>query len=249
MTLRKWLPGLLGLAALTLGAAQAAGVYGPSGLFLHTTAYLPAPGSPTVGATAFTQVRRTAAGDRSITWVPVFADARVGARAEVGAVYLYQRFEGKSFSSYGGFAKYQLVTERSRTPAVAADLEIISGELRQQALTLVASKEFSRHPERPLRLHAGWTLHRRSDLEGANGRFSETDNAPFIGGEFGIAPHLRLIAEAEAKLRFYPAAATAVGVMWSPCSRFGLAIGWLNTGRSEQLRPFIGVGYRVRSVD
>jgi hypothetical protein len=239
---------LLAFAALAPGAARAAGVYGPSGLILHTTAYLPAAGAPTFGATAFTQVRRTPAGDRSITWVPVFLDGRVGARAEVGAVYLYQRFEGETLTSYGGFGKYQLLTERARTPAVAADFEIISGDLRQQALNLVASKELSHNAERPLRLHFGWTLHRRSDLKGLNGRFSQTDNAPFGGVEIGVARNLRFIAEGEARLKFYPAAATAVGVMWSPSSHVGLAIGWLNTGRSEQMRPFIGVGYRVRVV-
>lgn len=247
--MRILLSALLGLGVFCGGCAQAAGVYGPSGLFLHTTAYLPAGRAPTLGATAFTQLRRTPAGDRSITWVPIFADGRVGARGEVGALYLYQEFQGRSLSSYGGFVKYQLLAEQARRPAVAADLEIISGDLRQQAITLVASKEFSRNPARPLRLHLGWTVHRRSDLVGPGGRFSETDTAPFAGVELGLAPHLRLIAEGETKLKFYPAAATALGVMWTPCARFGLAIGWLNTGRSEQMRPFIGVGYRVRSVD
>ena len=247
--MRSWLPVLLGLTALAPNTARAAGVYGPSGLFLHTTAYLPASRAPTLGATAFTQVRRTPAGDRTITWAPVFGDARVGARSEVGAVYVYQRFQGESLSSYGGFGKYQLFAERAKMPAVAMDLEVISGDLRQQTLNLVASKEFSHDPARPLRLHLGWTLNRRSDLQGLQGRFSETDNAPFAGFEIGFAPRLRFVVEGEAKLKFNPAPATAVGVMWAPSAQFGLAIGWVNTGRSEQLGPFIGVGYRVRSVD
>jgi hypothetical protein len=245
----RWLAAVLGGTLLVPSAARAAGVYGPSGLFLHTTAYVPPSQAATLGATAFTQVRRTTAGDRSITWVPVFLDAGLGRRAEVGAVYLYQRFRGDTLTSYGGFGKYQLIAEGPHIPAVALDAEIISGDLRQSALTLVASKEFSRNAARPLRLHLGWTLHRRSDLQGANGRFSETDNAPFAGVEVGVAPHLRLIVEGEAKLKFYPAAATAIGLMWSLSPRVGLAVGWLNTGRSEQSRPFIGVGYRVRSVD
>jgi hypothetical protein len=113
----------------------------------------------------------------------------------------------------------------------------------------VASKELSRQPERPLRLHLGWTVHRRSDLQGPGGRFHETDDAPFAGIEIGIARNLRFIAEAEAKLKFYPSAATAVGLMWSPSPRAGIAAGWLNTGRSTGSRLFFGVGYRVRTVD
>lgn len=237
------------LMTMVGGSVEAAGVYGPSGLFLHTTAYLPPKGPPTVGATYFTQVRRTPAGERTVTWLPVFIDTRLGERAEAGAVYLHQRFQGDTLSSYGGFAKYQLVPEQPRTPAVAVDAEIISGDLRQSALNLVASKELSRREERPLRLHVGWTLHRRSDLQGPEGRFHETDNAPFAGVEVGIAKDLRFIAEAEAKLKFYPEPATAVGLMWTPSPRVGLAVGWVNTGRSEESRFFIGVGYRVRSVD
>jgi len=247
--MRPCVPSLIGLLLLTTGTARAAGVYGPSGLFLHTTAYLPPPGAPTVGATVFTQVRRTATGDHTITWAPIFADGRIGHRAELGAVYLYQRFQGANLSSYGGFAKYQLFPERLKTPAVAMDAEIISGDLRQQALNLVASKDFTHCVNRTLRLHLGWTLHRRSDLEGPNGRFSETDNAPFVGVEVGIAPRLRFIAEGEAKLKFYPAAATAFGLMWAPSGKIGIAVGWVNTGRSQSLGPFFGVGYRVRTVD
>jgi hypothetical protein len=238
-----------GALMLSGGGVHAAGVYGPSGLFLHTTAYLPPKGAPTFGATYFTQVRRTPAGERTITWVPVFVDARLGERVEAGAVYLHQRFQGESLSSYGGFAKYQLLPEDQRSPAVAVDGEIISGDLRQSALNLVASKELSRRPDRPLRLHLGWTLHRRSDLQGPGGRFSETDDAPFAGVEVGVAKNLRFIAEAEAKLKFYPKPATAVGLMWAPSPQVGLAVGWVNTGRSTESRFFIGVGYRVRSVD
>lgn len=249
MTIQRWILGLLALAFLHPGEARAAGVYGPSGLFLHTTAYLPPSGSPTIGATWFTQERPTPTGGKTITWVPIFVDARVGKRVEAGGVYLYQRFQGDTLSSYGGFAKYQLVGEEKSRPAVAVDTEIISGDLRQAAVNVVASKEFSRNPERPLRLHLGWTLHRRGDLQGPNGRFHETDNAPFAGVQVGFARHLSLIAEGEAKLKFYPSAATAVGLMWTPSPTVGLAIGWLNTGRSTESRFFIGVGYRVRSVD
>jgi hypothetical protein len=247
--MKRWSLALFGLLILVPGAVQAAGVYGPSGLFLHTTAYLPPKGPPTVGATYFTQVRRTPAGERTITWVPVFIDTRLGDRVEAGAVYLHQRFQGDTLSSYGGFAKYQILPERQRAPAVAVDAEIISGDLRQSAVNLVASQELSRREERPLRLHVGWTLHRRSDLQGPEGRFDETDNAPFAGVEVGIAKNLRFVAEAEARLKFYPEAATAVGLMWTPSPQVGLAVGWVNTGRSTESRFFIGVGYRVRSVD
>lgn len=247
--MKQWLPVLSMLVTLSTGAASAAGVYGPSGLFLHTTAYLPPPGPPTVGATYFTQVRRTPLGNRTVTWVPVFIDTRLGERVEAGAVYLHQRFQGDTLSSYGGFVKYQITPEQARAPAVAVDVQHLSGDLRQSALSLVASKELSRREDRPLRVHVGWTLHRRSDLTGPEGRFHETDNAPFAGVEVGVAKNLRFVAEAEAKLEFYPEAATAVGLMWTPSPRVGLAVGWLNTGRSEQSRLFIGVGYRVRSVD
>lgn len=247
--MKHWWPILSCGLLLWGGTSDAAGVYGPSGLFLHTTAYLPPSGPPTVGTTYFTQVRRTPAGNRTITWVPVFVDARLSERIEAGAVYLHQRFQGDSLSSYGGFVKYQLAPEQPRVPAFAVDAELITGDLRQAAVNLVASKELGRREDRPLRVHLGWTLHRRSDLQGPQGRFDETDNAPFAGVEVGVARNLRFIAEAEARLKFYPEAATAVGLMWTPSPQLGLAIGWLNTGRSVQSRLFIGVGYRVRSVD
>jgi hypothetical protein len=247
--MRQWLLPLWGLAFLAPGIAQGSGVYGPSGLFLHTTANLPPRGAPTVGATWFTQVRKTPLGDRTITWVPVFVDTRLGPRAEVGGVYLYQRFQGESLSSYGGFAKYQILPEQAKAPAVAIDTEFITGDLRQAAVNLVASKEFSHHAERPLRLHLGWTVLRRSDLQGPNGRFHDTDNAPFGGIEIGVARNLRFIAEGETKLKFNASAATAIGLMWTPSPQIGLAVGWVNTGRSVSSRLFIGVGYRVRSVD
>jgi hypothetical protein len=247
--IKQWVLLLCVMVSLAPGIAQGAGVYGPSGLFLHTTANLPPPGAPTVGATWFTQERKTPAGNRDITWVPVFIDTRLGPRAEVGAVYLYQRFQGESLSSGGAFAKYQILPEATKAPAVAIDTEYITGDLRQAAINLVASKEFSHNPERPLRLHLGWTVLRRSDLVGPNGRFHDTDNAPFGGIEVGIVRNLRFIAEAEAKLKFNASPATAIGLMWTPSPQVGLAVGWLNTGRSESSRLFIGVGYRVRSVD
>jgi hypothetical protein len=64
-----------------------------------------------------------------------------------------------------------------------------------------------------------------------------------------VARNLRLVAEIEGKLQFYPEPASAIGLMWTPSDRVGVAAGWLNTGRSTASRLFIGVGYRVRSVD
>src|SRR5436853_7908228 len=132
--MRRWIPALLAWSLLAPGIARGAGVYGPSGLFLHTTAYLPPRGGPTAGATVFTQARRTARGDRSVTWTPVFLDGRAGARGELGAVYLHQRFAGQTLTSYGGFGKYQLLGEAAGRPALALDFETISGDLRQSAL-------------------------------------------------------------------------------------------------------------------
>jgi hypothetical protein len=224
------------------------GVYGPSGLFLHPTGYLPPDRHTTFGATYFTQVRETPAGDVTTEWIPVFVDQRLTKRLEGGLVYLHQRVSSEDRTSYGGFAKYQLLPEQGSRPALALAADYLSGDLRSASGYLVASKQFGtgRHP---IRAHLGYVVTRRSDLQGASGRFSETDDAPYAGLELFLTPKLRLVGEVEAKMKFYAEAPMSVGLMWTPERNVGLGIGWLNTGRSSESRFFIGVGYKIKSVD
>jgi hypothetical protein len=233
---------------LAPGVARGGGVYGPSGLFLHPTGYLPPDRRPTWGATYFTQTRATPTGETTVDWVPVFVDQRLGERVEGGLVYLHQRALSQSLESYGGFAKYQLSAEQPRRPALAVAVDYMSGDLRTASAYLVASKQFGTG-ERPIRAHVGYVVTRRSDLQGPAGRFHETDNAPFAGIELFLTPELRLVGEIEAKMEFYTEAPMSIGLMWSPSPNVGLGIGWLNTGRSTESRFFIGVGYKIKSLD
>jgi hypothetical protein len=240
--------GILIALALAPGAGWCGGVYGPSGLFLHPTGYLPPDRHTTLGATYFTQRSETAAGKRTTEWVPVFADQRLSRRFEGGLVYLHQRAGSQDKTSYGGFAKYQLLAEEGGRPAVGLAVDYLSGDLRSASGYLVASKQFElgRHP---LRAHLGYMVTRRSDLQGAAGRFHETDDAPYAGLELFLTPKLRLVGEVEAKMKFYAQAPMSVGLMWNPSRNTGLGIGWLNTGRSTDSRFFVGVGYKIKSVD
>jgi hypothetical protein len=238
------------LAGLLLApnAAYCGGVYGPSGLFLHPTGYLPPDRRPTWGVTYFTQTRETATGKLTIDWVPVFVDQRLSDRFEGGLVFLHQRASSQSLESYGGFAKYQLASEEDRRPALAVAVDYLSGDLRTASAYVVASKQFGAG-DRPIRTHVGYAVTRRSDLQGPTGRFHETDDAPYAGLEIFLTPKLRLVGEIEAKMEFYTEAPMSIGLMWSPSRNVGLGIGWLNTGRSSESRFFIGVGYKIKSVD
>lgn len=238
---------LVGLL-LAPGVAYSGGVYGPSGLFLHPTGYLPPDRRPTWGLTYFTQTRETATGKRSIDWAPVFVDQRLSDRFEGGLVFVYQHALSDDLQSYGGFAKYQLSAEQDRRPALAVAVDYLSGDLRTASAYLVASKQFGTG-DHPIRAHLGYVVTRRSDLQGPGGRFHETDDAPYAGLEILLTPRLRLVGEVEAKMEFYTRTPMSVGLMWSPSENVGLGVGWLNTGRSSESRFFIGVGYKIKSVD
>jgi hypothetical protein len=233
---------------LAPGVAHSGGVYGPSGLFLHPTGYLPPDRRPTWGLTYFTQTRQTMAGKQTVDWVPVFVDQRLSDRFEGGLVFVYQNVASNDLESYGGFAKYQLSAERERRPALAVAVDYLSGDLRTASAYLVASKQLGTG-ERPIRAHLGYAVTRRSDRRGPTGRFDETDDAPYAGLEIFLTPRLRLVGEVEAKMEFYTRAPMSVGLMWSPSENVGLGVGWLNTGRSTDSRFFIGVGYKIKSVD
>jgi len=234
--------------AMTPRVGNCGGVYGPSGLFLHPTAYLPPDRHTTFGATYFTQTRDVPRGDRSTEWVPIFADQRLSSRVEGGLIYLHHRVDSDDRTSYGGFAKYQLVEERPGRPALGLAADYLTGDLRTASGYLVASKQFDLGSH-PIRAHLGYAVTRRSDLQGPSGRFHETDDAPYAGLELFLTPKLRLVGEVEAKMKFYQEAPMSVGLMWSPSRNTGLGIGWLNTGRSTSSRFFIGVGYKIKSVD
>jgi hypothetical protein len=253
--------GVIGLL-LTSRAAHSSGLYGTSGLFLHPTAYLPPDGHPTLGSTYFSQTPGSAPAlgapreRKLVDWVPVFLDKRLSERVEGGLVFLYLHGLGKTRRSYGAFAKYQLMGEQPDRPALAFAIDYLGSGLRIASAYLVASKQFGSGTH-PIRGHLGYVLTHRSDLhEDPNLQESPgvpapdtpervTASAPFVGLEVVLAPTVRLVGEVEQKRAYYVRAPMSVGLMWNPAQNVGLGVGWVNTGRSEKARFFVGVGYKI----
>jgi hypothetical protein len=244
--MRRLILVLVMMGLLAPHAAQGGGVYGPGALFLHPTAFLPDDRRPSFGATYFTQTARIGSDTETIEWETYFVDQRLSKRVEGALVYLHQYGFSRTWDSYGGMVKYQLGAEQKNRPGLAIAVDYLGHRLRSASAYLVASKQF-RVGDRVLRGHVGYVVTRRSDLPAplVSPRFSETDDAPYAGVELFLTPDLRLVGEVEAKMKLYACAPVAVALMWNPSQKVGLGIGWVNTGRSEDARFFVGVGYKI----
>jgi hypothetical protein len=239
-------------------AAHCGGLYGPSALFLHPTAYLPPDRRPTLGMTYFVQTPRgpgreknSPGEEKHVEWAPVFLEKRLGGRFEGGLVFLYLHGLGKAPRSYGAFAKYQLISEERQRPALAVAVDYLGSGLRSASASVVASKQFHGAPH-PIRVHLGYAFTHRSDLQedpnllrlGVDSS-RVTAGAPFAGLELWLAPTVRLAGEVEKQSSYYVRAPMSVGLTWAPSGKVGIGVGWVNTGRSNRAQFFVGVGYKI----
>jgi hypothetical protein len=127
--------------------------------------------------------------------------------------------------------------ESTLSPAIALSGSYLGGDFQQSSLSLSGSWRIP--ATSGLTLHSGLQWVRRADLPVSRDGFSR-----YFAAEFPIGAGLRLVAESGSRLSFNRKAASAYGLMWSSRG-YSLGIGWVNTGRSDANRFFVGGGMTV----
>jgi hypothetical protein len=236
--------GIRGRALLVLLAllspqvpSHAQTVYGPGGLFIHPSALTPPKGSVGLNVSFYTE---TKTGGGHEEWLPVSLAYAASDRAQVGALFIDRRAGGSHRESGGIFAKYQLVPDGPRHPALALTGSYLGGDVKQWSLSGVASHRFTSGSRTSLIGHAGLQWVRRTDDIQPEG-----DLAAFVGAEIPLTTRLSLLGEYGTKLSFNPEPASSIGLQWSSPGGISVGIAYLNTGRSSDNRFFVGVGYPI----
>jgi hypothetical protein len=220
-------------ALLGGGFARAQTGYGPGGLFIHPTALTPPKGSALLNASYFT----LKADDDTSTWIPVSVTYSPTDASQIGALYVGQPGEK---NSWGAFGKYQLMRDTLATPAVSIVGSYLNGDIQQSSVAGVVSHDFRVLGRSLVMVHAGVQWARRADIADA-----QSDVSFFAGGQLPLKGGWYLVGEAGTKFKFDRRPATALGFMWHGPLGTVVGIGWVNEGRSEDNRFFVGVGYRI----
>lgn len=219
--------------------AQAQTVYGPAGLFVHPSAFVPERSGLMLNVSWFSQ---TTPGRRT-EWVPISVSTKLGERAQAGAL-LVERRAGSYRSSVGAFGKYQIMPQAHKRPAVAVAASLLTGDVEQSSLSLAASHRFRNKDGEIFTAHVGGQWVRRDDIPNSS---AQSDIAAYYGFEIPIGQRWggawRLAAETDSKLKFDRRSASAYGVMWAGNSGINVGVGYVNSGRSDTNRFFVGVGY------
>jgi hypothetical protein len=215
------------------GAAQT--FYGSTGLLVHPSAFVSAPGSLNLNVTALTQKK----GNKLDTYVPISLAYGLSRRAEIGGFYVrHTGPEESPHGHFGGFAKYQLVPDGASHPAIAYTGAYRNGDALETFMAGVLSHNFQSHGRTFLTAHAGLKWGRTSHALGY-----QTDFAEYVGLEYPFASRLRLVGETSTRFKFEYSAASALGVAWDAPNGSHVALGLVNIGRSDYARFFFGVGY------
>ncbi|HEV2471930.1 MAG TPA: hypothetical protein VGS41_04650 [Chthonomonadales bacterium] len=227
----------LSLLLLLAGHLPARGqtVYGPSGLFVHPSAYTSDRGAFGLNVSYFKQFLGNGI---HADWLPVIATYGVTRKLEVGGIYVDRRFGKFDRGSQGAFAQYQLVPDSSTGPAVALVGSFIAGDLRQTTISAVASHTFGAGSKPGITLSGGLEWARRGDIP------RPADAAGlFAGIEVPVGGGFRLVGEDGTRLSFDAAPASSFGAMWSGNGSMRLGVAFVNTGRSHTDGFFVGAGY------
>jgi len=140
--------GLLLLGLCRPGATQT--FYGSTGLLVHPSAFVSAPGSFHLNVTALTQKK----GPNLNTYVPTSLAYALSRRAEIGALYVrHTGPEASPHGHFGGFAKYQLVPDGASHPAFALTGTYRNGDALESFAAGVASHNFLRNGRTFLTAH------------------------------------------------------------------------------------------------
>ncbi len=235
--MRKGMPYLSLLLLGCIGSiAGAQTVYGPGGLFIHPTAFTPQRGAVGMNVSYFTQK----IGSAQTEWIPVSLTYAPQNRLELGALYVNRLAKSQHRDSGGAFAKFQFVEPKERRPAVAFTASYIGGDIQLSSVSGVASYGFRNGNREALIAHAGVQWARRADIS-----VTKDDVSGFAGLELPVGRGFRLIAEGGTRFSFDRNSTSAIGVMWDNGGRFKLGIGYINAGRSDDNRFFVGAGYAL----
>lgn len=224
-------------------SATAGTVYGPSGLILNPSAYVPPDESFGLGVSTFKIGRgEPGPGGGDPRWVSSTLDFGVGGKGEVGLTYLHAS-AGGSGDGIGGFAKYQFHQEDANTPAMAVGLDFIGGDLETRQAYVAASKRLS-PPEakNPFTLTAG--VIRVDARDGI-----PTNDTDFFGGfDLKLTRRMGLVAEWRSRTEGHPKSGSGAMLTYAG-QRYGIGVGAINNGLSDNHQFFIGVGFNVSTLD
>lgn len=219
-------------------SATAATIYGASGLILTPSAYVPPDRAVGFGVSTFTVKPPTI----ERRWLSSTVDFGVGGRSELGLTYL-RRTGGSTETGFGGFAKYQLQKETPDRPALSIGVDLIGGDVKTSQVYLVGTKRISpEQAKNPFTLTLGAIY--AKDRDGI--RRDDTDI--FGGFDVKLSRHLSLITEFRSRTKGDAHNGSGVMVMYG-AKRYGIGIGFVNNGRSDSHRFFIGAGYNVSTLD
>ena len=224
---------ILAMVGVLPSAARAQTVYGPGGLFVHPSAFTPQLGIR-ANLSWFTQERN----GLESQWIPASVIYSADGRTEFGALHVSRRASGKERSSGGFFGRYQFRKESVLGPGIAVVGSYLGGDVQQSSVSAVGSWRVP--AARGLAVHSGFQWVRRADLPD-----TQSDLSRFIALDVPLGRGLRLVGELGSRLKFHRKEASAIGLMWSDHRGFSLGAGFVNTGRSDSARPFIGAGYTI----
>ncbi len=225
----------LAAACALPGKTAAQTLYGPSGLFIHPTAFTPQRGALTFSASWFSQ---QVSGQRRTEWVPLGLSYGITDRLEAGALYMDRlAVSGRRRGSFGGFVRQQLLEDTANHPAVALTGSYLGSDVLLASLAAVASHHFRQSGRTVWTGHAGLQWAWRGD-----GVPPSDSVGVFLGAEVPFGQGFSLLGEYGTRFSFDNKARSAIGFMWHGRRDFSVAVGFVNVGRSSDNRFFVGVG-------
>lgn len=228
--------GLLGFA----GAAGAQSTYGPTGLFVHPTAFVGPANRFHLYASWFSQ--DTAKG--RMDWLPVSLSYGLSDRAEVGGLYVHNSGPAASEKEHGGgYAKYQLVRDTATRPAFSIVATNLHGEPLETSVVGVLSHAVAANGRTVFTGHLG-LKYGRSGMPPTG----QDDMGGFIGLEIPVARNLVLAGDVGSRLSFESSVPHGYGLIWTGPREASVRIGFINIGSGGPDAFFIGVGYPLGGV-
>lgn len=217
--------------------AQSQTLYGPGGLFVHPTAFTPRRGVFQFNLSYFTQ---KAESETQGEYLPFSLAYSPTDRLQIGAIYLHRRFGTTENESGGAFAKVQLLADGAAHPAVALVGSILGGDFRQGSLAAVASHDFRRGGHHLVTLHVGLQLTRWQDSDSLS---PSASLSAFTGLVIPLKYGFSLLGEVGSRFAFDRKETSGFGIQYTARGGYTLGVGFVNTGRGDDNRFFVGVGF------
>jgi hypothetical protein len=227
--------------------AEAQSVYGPGGLFVHPTAYVPRQGDLKWSLMGRQQDMTNDPHVRNHEHnVGILGlDYGLSERTEIGFSFTHIRGDIHASPTYGLFAKHVLTKETDTKPQIALGyIWLPNSHWRTQFGFAVASKLLTpSDSKRPVQGHLG-ILH-ATHLN----HFRTSDFAAYAGVGVGLFRNLKLVGEARTKTSADRGLPSSIGVVYTFNRRMNLAIGFVNDGAGRKNLFSIGAGYNVATLD